>query len=73
MVSDLLKAGVVVNTEGEEEPSLLMNIFVSWFPMLLLIAVFIFSCARCRVAAGVAVPTSSAKAKLRCWANRPIR
>jgi len=42
MVSDLLKAGVAIDAKPEEEPSLLMNIFVSWFPMLLLIAVWIF-------------------------------
>ncbi len=42
MVSDLLKSGVIVEAKPEEEPSLLMNIFVSWFPMLLLIGVWIF-------------------------------
>ncbi len=42
LVSDLLKAGVIVEARPEEEPSMLMNIFVSWFPMLLLIAVWIF-------------------------------
>ena len=42
MVSDLLKAGVIIEAKPEEEPSLLMNIFVSWFPMLLLIGVWIF-------------------------------
>ncbi|MDO8438211.1 MAG: ATP-dependent zinc metalloprotease FtsH [Nitrosomonadaceae bacterium] len=42
MVSDLLKSGVIVDAKPEEEPSLLMNIFVSWFPMLLLIGVWIF-------------------------------
>jgi cell division protease FtsH len=42
MVSDLLKNGVSVEAKPEEEPSLLMNIFVSWFPMLLLIGVWIF-------------------------------
>ncbi|MBL8529846.1 MAG: ATP-dependent zinc metalloprotease FtsH [Burkholderiales bacterium] len=42
MVSDLLKAGVIVEAKPEEEPSLLMNIFVSWFPMLLLIGVWVF-------------------------------
>jgi len=40
--SDLLKAGVIIEAKPEEEPSLLMNIFVSWFPMLLLIGVWIF-------------------------------
>ncbi|MGE4338434.1 MAG: ATP-dependent metallopeptidase FtsH/Yme1/Tma family protein, partial [Pigmentiphaga sp.] len=36
MVSDLLEAGVQVSGKQREEPSLLMSIFVSWFPMLLL-------------------------------------
>ena len=42
MVGDLMKNNVVVEAKPEEEPSLLMNIFVSWFPMLLLIGVWIF-------------------------------
>src|SRR4030081_2787018 len=42
LVSDLLKNGVTLEAKPAEEPSLLMNIFVSWFPMLLLIGVWIF-------------------------------
>jgi len=42
LVTDLLKYGVKIKAKPEEEPSLLMNIFVSWFPMLLLIGVWIF-------------------------------
>jgi len=42
MIGDLMKYGVTVEAKAEEEPSLLMNIFVSWFPMLLLIGVWIF-------------------------------
>jgi cell division protease FtsH len=42
MVSDLLKYGVQVNARPEEEQSVLMQIFISWFPMLLLIGVWIF-------------------------------
>ncbi len=42
MVSDLLKYGVVVEAKPQEEPSMLMNIFVSWFPMILLIGVWVF-------------------------------
>ena len=42
MVSDLMKAGVQVSGKAREEPSLLMSIFVSWFPMLLLIGVWGF-------------------------------
>ncbi|MFT3850700.1 MAG: ATP-dependent zinc metalloprotease FtsH [Propionivibrio sp.] len=42
MVSDLLKHGVKVEAKPEEEQSFLMSIFVSWFPMLLLIGVWVF-------------------------------
>src|SRR5471030_2188767 len=42
MVSDLLKAGVKIDAKPEEEQSFLMNIFISWFPMLLLIGIWIF-------------------------------
>jgi cell division protease FtsH len=42
MVSDLLKNGVTIEAKPEEEQSFLMSIFVSWFPMLLLIGVWIF-------------------------------
>jgi len=42
MVSDLLKNGVKIEAKPEEEQSFLMNLFVSWFPMLLLIGVWIF-------------------------------
>ncbi|PKO85445.1 MAG: cell division protein FtsH [Betaproteobacteria bacterium HGW-Betaproteobacteria-12] len=42
LVSDLLKSGVKIEAKPEEEQSFLMSIFVSWFPMLLLIGVWIF-------------------------------
>ncbi|MCX7154260.1 MAG: ATP-dependent zinc metalloprotease FtsH [Proteobacteria bacterium] len=42
LVSDLLKYGVKIEAKAEEETSFLMNIFVSWFPMLLLIGVWVF-------------------------------
>jgi cell division protease FtsH len=42
MVSDLLKDGVKVQAKPEEEQSTLMQIFISWFPMLLLIGVWVF-------------------------------
>ncbi|MFA7270201.1 MAG: ATP-dependent zinc metalloprotease FtsH [Sterolibacterium sp.] len=42
MVSDLLKYNVKVVAKADEEQSFLMNLFISWFPMLLLIGVWIF-------------------------------
>ena len=42
LVSDLVKNDVRVYGEPPEEQSLLTSIFISWFPMLLLIGVWIF-------------------------------
>lgn len=42
LVSDLLKNGVKVEAKPEEEQSFLSQVFISWFPMLLLIGVWIF-------------------------------
>ena len=42
LVDTLLKHNVKFEAKPEEEPSMLMNLFVNWFPMLLLIGVWIF-------------------------------
>jgi len=42
MVPELVKAGVEVSGKPREEPSFLTSIFISWFPMLLLIGVWVF-------------------------------
>ena len=43
MVSDLMRANVAITAaKPDEDQSFLMSIFVSWFPMLLLIGVWIF-------------------------------
>jgi cell division protease FtsH len=42
MVSDLLKNGVKIEAKPEEEQGFLTQLFISWFPMLLLIGVWIF-------------------------------
>ena len=42
MVDDLRKNGVQVYGKADDEPSFLQQIFVSWFPMLLLIGVWVF-------------------------------
>ena len=42
LVSDLLKNNVVVEAKPEEHQSVLMSIFISWFPMILLVGVWIF-------------------------------
>jgi cell division protease FtsH len=42
LVGDLLENKVVIQARPQEQQSVLMQIFISWFPMLLLIGVWIF-------------------------------
>ncbi len=42
LINDLVKSGVIASGELPEEQSLLTSIFISWFPMILLIGVWIF-------------------------------
>ncbi|MDH3316447.1 MAG: ATP-dependent zinc metalloprotease FtsH [Gammaproteobacteria bacterium] len=42
LIGDLLENGVTIEAKPPEQQSLLMQIFISWFPMLLLIGVWIF-------------------------------
>jgi cell division protease FtsH len=42
MVNDLLKYNVIVEAKPEQQRSVLLEIFMSWFPMILLIGVWIF-------------------------------
>jgi len=66
----LLKYGVKIEAKPEEEPSLLMNIFVSWFPMLLLIGVWIFFMRQMQGGAAAARSRSASRAR-GCWTSRP--
>jgi cell division protease FtsH len=42
LTSDLLKSNVKIEVKPEQQQSVLMSIFISWFPMLLLIGVWVF-------------------------------
>ncbi|MFP4154734.1 MAG: ATP-dependent zinc metalloprotease FtsH [Halothiobacillaceae bacterium] len=42
LIGDLLDNGVEIQGKPPERPSLLMTIFIQWFPFLLLIAIWIF-------------------------------
>ncbi len=42
MVGDLLNSGVQIKAQAKERQGLIMTMFISWFPMLLLIGVWIF-------------------------------
>ncbi len=42
LIGDLLNAGVAINAIPPERPSLLMSIFIQWFPFFLLIGLWVF-------------------------------
>ncbi len=42
LIGDLIDNGVTINAQPPEQQGILMQIFISWFPMLLLIAVWVF-------------------------------
>ena len=42
LVSDLIESGVGIEVKEEEQPSILTQIFINWFPMLLIVGVWIY-------------------------------
>ena len=64
MVDDLRKDGVAVYGKAEEEPSVWTTIFVSWFPMLLLIGVWIFFMRQMQGGAGRAMSFGRSRARM---------
>lgn len=73
MVNDLRKYGVQVYGKAEEEPSFLATIFVSWFPMILLIAVWIFFMRRMQGGGSGAFSFGKSKARMLSEQDNKIR
>lgn len=74
MVDDLRKDGVAVYGKAEEEPSVWTTIFVSWFPMLLLIGVWIFFMRQMQGGGkGGAFSFGKSKARMLGGVSNPVR
>ncbi|MGH8477790.1 MAG: ATP-dependent zinc metalloprotease FtsH [Methylococcales bacterium] len=65
LVDDLLTNNVEIKAKAPESQSFLMQIFISWFPMLLLIAVWIFFMRQMQGGAGGRGAMSFGKSKAR--------
>ena len=65
MIDDLLKNHVEVKALPPEQPSLLMQILISWFPMLLFIGVWVFFIRQMQGGAGGRGAMSFGKSKAR--------
>ena len=64
LIGDLRDNGIHFDIKPPEEPSFLSQVFVSWFPMLLLIAVWIFFMRQMQSGSGRAMGFGKSKAKL---------
>ncbi|HSJ48445.1 MAG TPA: ATP-dependent zinc metalloprotease FtsH [Gammaproteobacteria bacterium] len=73
MIDDLLGSGVQVKAQAPEQDSVLMQIFISWFPMLLLIGVWIFFMRQMQGGAGGRGAMSFGKSKARMLGEDQIK
>mmetsp|Transcript_18993 Transcript_18993/g.24543 ORF Transcript_18993/g.24543 Transcript_18993/m.24543 type:complete len:633 (-) Transcript_18993:470-2368(-) len=72
LIGDLLDNGVTIQAEPVEKTSLFMQIFISWFPMLLLIAVWIFFMRQMQGGGGKN-PMSFGKSKARMLSDDQVK
>ena len=73
LVGDLLDNGVVIDARAPEKQSLLMQIFISWFPMLLLIGVWIFFMRQMQGGAGGRGALSFGKSRARLLGEDQVK
>ena len=73
MIGDLLENNVKIVAKEPEQPSLLMNIFISWFPFLLLIGIWIFFMRQMQGGGGGRGAMSFGKSKARMLGEEEIK
>ncbi len=64
MIKILREKKVMINAKKEEESPLWQNILISWFPMILLIGVWIFFMRQVQIGGGKALSFGKSKAKI---------
>ncbi|VAX03525.1 Cell division protein FtsH [hydrothermal vent metagenome] len=73
LIADLLNSGVVIDAKPPEQQGLLMQVFISWFPMLLLIAVWVFFMRQMQGGAGGRGAMSFGKSKARMLGEDQVK
>ncbi|QEP43897.1 ATP-dependent zinc metalloprotease FtsH [Ectothiorhodospiraceae bacterium BW-2] len=73
LIADLLNNGVVIDAKAPEKQGLLTQIFISWFPMLLLIGVWIFFMRQMQGGAGGRGAMSFGKSKARMLSEDQVK
>jgi len=73
LIGDLLNAGVQIDVREPQQQGLLMQIFISWFPMLLLIGVWIFFMRQMQGGAGGRGAMSFGKSRARMLSEDQVK
>ena len=73
LVNDLLSNNVEIRTSPVKKPSLLLDIFTSWFPMLLLIGLWVFFMRQMQGGMGGRGAMSFGKSKARMMSENQIK
>jgi cell division protease FtsH len=73
LIADLLNNGVDINAQPPEKQGVLMQIFISWFPMLLLIGVWIFFMRQMQGGGGGKGAMSFGKSKARMLSEDQVK
>ncbi len=73
MIGELLNNGVEIKGEPPKQESLLMQIFISWFPMLLLIGIWVFFLRQMQGAGGGRGAMSFGKSRARMMSEDQVK
>ena len=73
MVSDLLKAGVDVRAQPPEKPSMLKLILINWFPLIVIVALWIFFMRQMQGGGGGRGAMSFGKSKARMLSEDQVK
>ena len=73
LIGDLLNSGVTIDAKAPEQQGVLMQIFISWFPMLLLIGVWVFFMRQMQGGGGGRGAMSFGKSKARLLSEDQIK
>ncbi len=73
LIGDLLNAGVQIDVREPQQQGILMQIFISWFPMLLLIGVWIFFMRQMQGGAGGRGAMSFGKSRARMLSEDQVK
>ncbi len=73
LIGDLLDNGVEIQTQPPEKPSVLVSLFINWFPFLVLIGIWIFFMRQMQGGSGGRGPMSFGKSRARLLSEDQVK